>query len=261
MILKTIAGQPKEDDDLSVTTAGIILNSIVFLFFITSLCIAQVIQPGSYVAEGGWGDLTIKRGKDGNTVFKIFAMGGNAHTCDLGGEIKNGRAVLTEAAEDGKPCIIRFVIKGASIEVTQQTPDICRYFCGARASFEGTYQRPPVGCSSREMIKTRSEFKKLYDKKQYAEALARLEPVLSDCSKILHWLDKGRIQNDLAVTLHKLGRYDDCIKTLEPLAADAAKTDEQIREDYPPSDADNYLPIVRSTRTNLKLCRAGKGIR
>ena len=223
--------------------------------------IAQPIQPGDYVTEGGWGNLTVKRGKDGKISFRIFAMGGNAHMCDLGGEINNGRAVLTESSEDGKPCVVIFTPKGDTIGVAPQTPEPCRYYCGMRASFEGTYQRPPAGCSSREMAKTRSEFKRLYDKKQYSEALAKLEPVLSNCSGILHWLDKGRIQNDLAVTLHKLGRYDDCIKILEPLAADASKNDSQIRDDYPPSDAESYLPIVRSTRTNLKLCRTGKGKR
>lgn len=238
-----------------------VILAIVGLFCEKVESFAQQLQSGSYVTEGGWGDITIKRGNDGKTTFRIFAIGGNAHMCDLEGEIKNGRAVLTEAAEDGKPCIIKFVTNGTSIEVTQQTPDICRYFCGARATFEGTYLMPPRGCSSSEMIKKRSDFKRLYDKKQYAEALAKLEPILSSCSRIINWLDKGRIQNDLAVTLHKLGRYDDCIKILEPLSADAAKTDEQIRDDYPPSDAENYLPIVRSTRTNLKLCRAGKGIR
>ena len=40
------------------------------------------------------------------------------------------------------------------------------------------------------------------------------------------------------------------------LAADAARKDAQIREDYAPTDAEIYLPVVRAARTNLKLCAA-----
>ncbi len=46
-----------------------------------------------------------------------------------------------------------------------------------------------------------------------------------------------------------------CRATLAPLAADAARSDEAIRNDYPPSDADAYLSVLKATRTNLKLCR------
>ncbi len=236
------------------------LSTMILLWAASAWAAGQTaIQPGSYLTDGGWGELTIKRGKGGKTFFRIFAMGGNAHMCELEGEIKGGKAVLAEAVEDrGEPCVVLFTPKGENIEVIPQTPESCRYFCGMRASFEGTYQRPAPGCLPRVMSRTRAEFKRMYDKKQYAEALASLEPLLKNCEKTITWLDKGRIQNDLAVTLHKLGRYDDCIRILEPLAEDAAKTDEQIKSDYPPSDAESYLPIVKSTRTNLKLCRTGK---
>jgi hypothetical protein len=53
-----------------------------------------------------------------------------------------------------------------------------------------------------------------------------------------------------------LGDFTACQRTLQSLAADAAKTDEALREKYPPSDADSYLPIVKAARTNIKLCEA-----
>jgi hypothetical protein len=55
-----------------------------------------------------------------------------------------------------------------------------------------------------------------------------------------------------------LGRDDLCLQNLKGLEEDAAKTDDQIPEEYQPSDADNYLPVVKATRTNLILCRSGK---
>jgi hypothetical protein len=43
---------------------------------------------------------------------------------------------------------------------------------------------------------------------------------------------------------------------LQPLTADAARKDAQIRKDYAPMDAEIYLPVVRVARANLKLCAA-----
>jgi hypothetical protein len=222
--------------------------------------IAQEVrpEPGTYLAEGGWGDLTIKRTKDGRITFTIFAMGGNAHMCDLGGEIRNGRATLVDSGDIHNPCIILFRQKGTNVEVSVETDEPCRYYCGMRASFEGTYLWPAAACLPKAINKSRADFQRLYGKKAYAEAVDVLEPIVKGCSKTMHWLDKGWISNDLALTYHKLGRDDLCLQNLKGLEEDAGKTDEQIREQYPPADADNYLPIVKAARTNLLLCRRGK---
>ncbi len=79
--------------------------------------------------------------------------------------------------------------------------------------------------------------------------------LLKNCDKTLSWLNVGWILNDLAITQYHLRRPHDCLKTREPLAPDAALTDEDIRSAYPPADAKNYLPIVEATRTNQMLCR------
>jgi len=42
---------------------------------------------------------------------------------------------------------------------------------------------------------------------------------------------------------------------LQPLAEHTAQTDDDIKGMYPPFQADIFLPVVRATRTNLKLCR------
>jgi hypothetical protein len=37
----------------------------------------------------------------------------------------------------------------------------------------------------------------------------------------------------------------------------AAKTEKELKEEHPPTDADNYIPIVEAARTNLKLRGTG----
>jgi hypothetical protein len=216
---------------------------------------ADAPAPGEYVTERGWGTLQVSSPAGGSTTFTIISVGSNMHSCELGGEIVGGRASLE--AEDGKRCVVDFAPKSDGIEVTSN--DACRYYCGARAAFEGLYLKAPDGCTGRAQAETRKGFKRLYDKKNYRDARATLEPLLARCGRILGWLDAGWIRNDLALTQHKLGDDSGCRRTLEPLAADATKSDDDIASEYPPSDADAYLPIVKATRTNLELCTAATG--
>ena len=85
--------------------------------------------------------------------------------------------------------------------------------------------------------------------------MATLAPLLSQCQRTLDWLSEPWLRNDLALAQLRAGDAAACRATLAPLAADAARSDEAIRNDYPPSDADAYLSVLKATRTNLKLCR------
>jgi len=216
----------------------------------------KAIQPGEYISEGGWGNLTVTRNKQGGLSFEISSMGANGHTCNLSGDIRNGRAVL-EGSEESKPCIVTFKPSGNGLNVTDND-GACSYFCGVRAGFTNLYIKPQPACKPAAIQKTRDEFKKLYDRKAYSQARAKLEPVLKNCSELIHWTDMGWIQNDLAITLYKLGDYAGCRNTLRTLKEDAGKTDDELREQYPPADADIAIPIAKATRTNLRLCTSGK---
>jgi len=210
--------------------------------------------PGEYVTERGWGNLAVKPGKGGAMAFEINAIGGNMHICNLDGEIRGGRALL-EGIDDKNPCIVTFKPVPQGLDVATTTEDACRQYCGARAHFAGLYLRPAKGCAGKEVTATRAAFKRHYDAKRFAEARTLLEPVLAGCAKTLGWIDEAWVRNDLAITQYRLGDRAGCLKTLDPLVADAGKTDAQLQGDYPPSDYDTYRRAVGATRANLKLCR------
>jgi hypothetical protein len=208
---------------------------------------AQNLPSGEYLSEGGGGALVITS----NRNFTIGVVGGNAHTCDLSGVIAAGKAKM----EDSN-CVVSFKLVGPNIQVdTNESPD-CTSYCGARASFTDLYLKPSAECTRLAVQTRRKTFKTRYDQKNYAEARSTLEPLLTQCQKTLDWIDTGWIRNDLALTQHKLGDKAACRQTLQPLAKDAAKSERQIREENAPTDADNYMPILKATRTNLKLCKA-----
>lgn len=219
---------------------------------------AQAAEPaaGRYITERGWGRLAITKTPAGKLGFRIGAIGANAHSCEVEGEIRGGKAVLAAEEKGARPCTIRFTPKAQGAVEVEHDGGECRAFCGARADFAGTYLTPAAGCDDAERGRTRKQFKQLYDARSYPQALATLAPLLQACGPTLDWLETGRIRNDLAVTQHKLGDLAGCLQTLAPLAEDARRTDEQIRSDFPPTDAESYAPIVRATRTNLRLCGA-----
>ncbi|WP_137939714.1 hypothetical protein [Chitinivorax sp. B] len=218
---------------------------------------ATPLPAGEYATERGWGTLSIKSVQNGKQAFSIDVAGTNGHSCGLDGQIINGIAKLTQDYSPGEICVVSFDGKAGQIDVGIKAGDeYCRYYCGARAYFEGSYFKQPSTCQQSNQRRTKDAFLAQYRKKDYQQAYDTLSPLLAQCSKFMHWYDEGRVINDIAITQYKLKDYAGCVKTLQPLAEDAALTDEQIREKLPPVDAETWLPVVKATRTNLSLCKA-----
>jgi hypothetical protein len=215
--------------------------------------------PGQYVTDRGWGHLVVRPAEAGAVPFELNAVGANGHTCELGGSIVDGLAAIGSDVA-GEKCVVRFrALKGGGVSVeadpSSVPADACRAFCGARATFEGDYNRPEKGCDDGERDATRKRFQAHYDAKRFSAALATLDPLLSACSESLTWLEEARIRNDLALTHYRLNDMRGCRAVLAPLAKDAKLSDDDIRANYPPADADDYLPEVKAARANLALCR------
>lgn len=209
---------------------------------------AQGTNPpaGEYTFERGAGTMRVEP----NGAFNLNTIGANAHLCEVDGRIVGGKAKLRDST-----CVVNFATAADTVVVTTNGVDQCRDNCGARATFEGTYTRTSPACTDNAVRSARKRFKQQYDAKGYDAARGTLSGVLSACEKTLDWLTAGRIRNDLALAQYKLGDKAACVKTLQPLAEDAAKTDAGIKEAYPPADAEDYLPIVKATRFNLKMCK------
>ncbi|WP_312263629.1 hypothetical protein [Rivihabitans pingtungensis] len=226
----------------------IIRSALLAVCCVPLLAHAAAPADGVYVTERGWGVLSIKAG-----AFKLDAMGGNAHTCQVEGKLNAQGVAQPETPGNDERCELRLTREGAGVNVAS-TPG-CRYFCGMRAGLDGLYLKPAAGCEPAQLRRQRALFKQQYDRKDYTGAVATLAPLLSQCQRTLDWLGEPWLRNDLALAQLRAGDAAACRATLAPLAADAARSDEAIRNDYPPSDADAYLSVLKATRTNLKLCR------
>ena len=218
-----------------------------------SLAAPSAAPPaGEYLTEQGWGVLTLKPAGTSGQPFSLSTVGSNAHVCQIEGVIRQGHAQVPTEGSDER-CEMDFVRQGHDIALSS-TPG-CRYFCGMRAGLDGLYLRPAPGCDTASVRQQRKLFKQRYDQKNYAGAVNTLAPVLARCQKTLDWLGAHWLRNDLALAQLRLGDAAACRATLQPLAADAARRDDAIRDSYPPAEAEGYLGVLRAARTNLKLCR------
>lgn len=107
---------------------------------------ATTLALGEYVTEGGWGQLNITRDNHGLS-FSILAVGANVHTCDLEGQLRDGRATLDGISSE-MPCVISMMANAKGIDVRTIGEGSCRDYCGMRAAFTGFYVRPPAQCKS-----------------------------------------------------------------------------------------------------------------
>lgn len=236
------------------TATGLILCAATF-FAAAVPAAGPGPAPGTYRTDGGWGRLEIRESAPAALHFDLRTEGPNGHSCALAGEIVAG--VVRLSPGDGRDvCEVSFRAADDRIDVTTNGAASCRDHCGARAAFEGRYVRRAASCSESRRRQARKEFRRDYDAGRHAAAAGRLQPLLDECAAALPWHEAGWIRNDLALARLKAGDPAACLETLEPLQADAARTEADIRRDLPPSDASRLLSIVRATRTNQALCTA-----
>lgn len=214
---------------------------------------STALRAGDYLTERAWGTLTLRPGNDRTMLFTIETVGANAHVCALEGEIASGVATL-EGIDDKTPCVVNFAPSGDGVRVTARDPDACRDYCGVRAHFEALYVRPAPGCTKPAVAAARSAFRQLYDTRRYAEARAKLEPILTLCSRTLPQSDEARIRNDLAVTFHKLGDFSSCQLVLQPMLDEAQSTEGGATASHGLSGAEPMDSLARAARTNMNLC-------
>jgi hypothetical protein len=208
--------------------------------------------PGEYLTEGGWGVLTISRLSDQTTRFALETRAPNGRRCGLAGRLLGTQGVA-ETQKPSPPCVVTFERQATGVLVTTEGQEACRWFCGVHAQFDAEYLTPQPGCSREAGRAACAQFKQLYAAQSYDEAAELLESRQTRCAKTLG-LGPDCTLNDLAAAQYHLGRLADCRKTLEPLAADATRTDAELRALYPLTDLAEAFPFLRATRHNLKLC-------
>jgi hypothetical protein len=251
------------------------LAIVVALSLLAANAFSQSIAPGKYQSQGYGGYLKIESpNANGAQAFSMESYGANGHTCELEGKIQKNVAIVLSGKDEAKGrCVITFKLKkDQAIEVeTPERNEYCRYFCGARAYFAGTYQVPPSGCDYGAVRKKQEAFAKLYESKAYAQALQALESTHRRCQAWMAFDTAIDMDNDLAVVYFHLQRNQECINALKFFTKNRIsknpKPSDQDGEDDQSNDLLDELAhgqpayigwargAIRAARTNLKLCK------
>lgn len=100
-------------------------------------------RVGRYMQPGGGefgGDLDLVVFGNGLASIRMETIGANAHTCwldtDDGRDSPMGIISFENEVFDGEICRLTITPDGASMVVTSET---CTYYCGMRATLDGTY--------------------------------------------------------------------------------------------------------------------------
>jgi hypothetical protein len=215
---------------------------------------AQSVMPGTYVTERSFGTLNVgKPDSKGSAHFKINALGGNNHTCEVEGVLRGTRATA-EAANLALPkCLIDIVPKDGSLQVSvpNAANEACRAFCGVRAQFEGDYFAEVPACRSGEVGKKRKEFSQRYKAKDYQNAVAALGSLMEDCGRFFDRREEAEVRNDMAVAYKNMKETGPCLEVLTPLKKDYI---DEPATGFAPSDQAWGERMVSATRFNWKAC-------
>lgn len=221
---------------------------------------SPAIPPGEYVRERDTGTLTVRRGNENTLKFEIQSVGGNCHSCSVSGVIRGaiGQADSWAADDSASKCKISFSVRGSAI-VVDPGEEECGAYCGARASFEGTYRIPPPSCTDASRQARRDRFLALYRSRRHIDAEGTLQGLLSECKEFMGWIEIDQVRNDLALAQYRAGEFPQCVATLRTTLAANAKDVEELRSEdgsvhLPPCDFDNYEPVAKAILFNRTLC-------
>lgn len=210
------------------------------------------VQAGEYTTELGWGHLSISKHTKGTTTFALHTTTGE-DICNIHGTVVHSEGIAIDS-ENGGVCKIQFTKTDRGVDAYADTPVTCRELCGANGGFKGSYLTVSKECNADEVGKTRNTFKNFYVGKNYKLALATILPIMNNCSNILNFYDLGNIRNDVAIAQYKNGLSNECLTTLKYYSTDVNRKDSDIISDWPPNQGDDYLKIIRASRTNIRLC-------
>lgn len=219
---------------------------------------AMAVEPGEYLyTEGGHshGKLVVKGGQ-----FDIETIGGNCHTCSASGALKGNTGIATDGADT---CRLSITGNKDTLKIDSHDSDTCRSYCGARATLDGQYQRPPAACTDHTRATRLSQARALYAKKDYAGAAAGFSALIGQCSTFMDWIEADSVRSDLALTQYHLGDNAQCLATLAPTVAmqnsadqSGQSADQNADFGLSPCDADNYRSTGNAIMHNAALCKA-----
>lgn len=241
-------------------------NLLTVVFLLASACAYQdgkqdrgdePVEPmlpfstGLYHMNNQVGTLLITSATAKSFKFEIKTSSQNIDVCEADGEamVSGNKAVHQQPG-----CQIQFE-SSASEGILVETE--CDGACGKTASMDGVFADYGDSCEIAHIQKSRAGFKKLYDAKQFVDAINYLSPLLTKCDGPMNKYRSQRAQmrNELAEASFKAGDPKRCQGYLKQIDASQDLNHEAYSSFWPKYALDELKVISTQVEATRKLCK------
>lgn len=135
--------------------------SFTFILLTPVAAMATGVISNEYSLDSGMGYINILPPHAGGQSFDIQTYGSNGSSCTLKGNLKGWTGIVASPGDSGTECKINInqtEPDTVTVETVKTSPNHCSGWCGAGASFDGTYKASPNGCYSFQITGSRREF-------------------------------------------------------------------------------------------------------
>lgn len=208
---------------------------------------------GHYATRPGWAELVISF--DGTRRrFALDSGGDSSPGCALSGVLEEDGSVLASNAAPQCRLRLRPTAEGWRTEVVDAAA--CRQHCGMAVALEGEFVPLPDACRWQAREQARASFRQHYDRRAYAQALGVLDQLQASCGRFIDWLEADALANDRAITEFRLGRPEQCLRTLAATRAAGVSSVDQLASQLQLNRLQQqaYLPVARATLYNRNKC-------
>lgn len=224
----------------------------------------QPLQPGDYATADGWGELSLQAtSAPAQLRFNLQTVTSD-HVCSIEGLVETATGIgLPSDAQLAPGCTLQLRRTANGIQVDPLDDDAqtaCRHYCGANGSYEGHYLAIAPACTWQALDTAKTSARAANTQAQRQQALARLSPLLTQCTPTLP-LEQAVDLHAVVAGLHGAdGNGRACRASMARYAEDASRSQDDLLADASPSWGRALSAAMAQVRQALAGCPATDGL-
>lgn len=218
----------------------------------------QPLQPGDYATANGWGELRLETASAPAQLRFNLETVTSDHLCSIEGLAQADTGIaLPSDAQHAPGCTLQLRPTANGVQVDALNDDAeaaCRHYCGANGSYQGHYLAIAPACTWQALDTAKTSARAANTHAQRQQALARLSPLLMQCTPTLP-LEQAVDLHAVVAGLHAAdGNGRACRASMARYAEDASRRQDDLLADASPSWGRTLSAAMAQVRQTLSTC-------
>lgn len=206
-----------------------------------------------YVTQGGWGELLLSETRKNDLLRFELHSNSSGYECSMSGTTnKSLQSTHVDPAPGTGHCQLTMHRTERGIELGTTTSEACAAYCGQNGAFKGLYLSLDPICAPSNVETT---LEQAGNGKSDTEIIRRMT---DQCTETLPYSSVAALRLELAAAYDRKGDQANCLSTLSPYAADAARTDDEITQGMTGAAAEEITGIMEVVRKMMHRCERNK---